>query len=265
VKRELITRWSNPAKYNITEAGAALAARIIQVEQQAAPPATNRDPPIRPTNRNNSSSTNRMGATVAASANRNSARAGMSSAQRVDQQQKTPPLATGTSASANWANFELSPSIDLGSDSFLDDVIIPPPSTSAAQQQPPAVASVQAADGALSGEEEPADEDLPLALRLQRQLIRAARISESVARTDTHHPAFRLVPALELKICLKEIKYGSSSFFLNTTAEEILPCWIQYVCCRIKNLNKIRQYRYCSSGTKSEIYRYGTVIANMLI
>ena len=205
MKRELITRWSNPAKYNITEEGAILAARIIQVEQggqaQLSPPppvelSANRRALTATANENSSTAPNKK---KAAAASRNDATAlansstaiapankKASTAKKIDLQEgKTSP--TDRNAATSWENLCLSPSIDLGTSSFFDDVDDMKPIVVASSSSVPVAGSFSLA----AAEEDLLDEQLPLALRLQRQLVRAAVQTDQAGLVDRHSPAFR--------------------------------------------------------------------------
>ena len=212
MKRELITRWSHPAKYTITEEGASLAARIIQVEQaghaQLSPPppvelSANRRALSATANENSSTAPNKK---KAAAASRNDATAlansstaiapankKASTAKKIDLQEgKTSP--TDRNAAASWNNLCLSPSIDLGTSSFFDDVDDMNPVVAASSSSSCSSSSVPVAGSSslsAAAEEDLLDEQLPLALRLQRQLVRAAVQTDQAGLADRHSPAFR--------------------------------------------------------------------------
>ena len=211
MKRELITRWSNPAKYNITEEGASLAARIIQVEQaghaQLSPPppvelSANRRALSATANENSSTAPNKKKA-AAASRNDATALANTSTAtapanrkattvKKINLQEETSP--TDRNAAASWNNICLSPSIDLGTSSFFDDVDDMNPVVAASSSSSCSSSSVPVAGSSslsAAAEEDLLDEQLPLALRLQRQLVRAAVQTDQAGLADRHSPAFR--------------------------------------------------------------------------
>lgn len=163
MKRDLITRWSNPAKYNITESGAILAARILRVEQSGSDGDDDQ-----------SSSSLQAGAVQGSTSGTGGSHSG---SKRIDRHS---PAAMDRNNESGWRKLDMSPIIDLGSSSFFDDI-----------EEGPRLGTLSS-NGSLGAEEDLVDEQLPLALRLHRQLAREMRVGHA-GRTDRHLPAFRSV------------------------------------------------------------------------
>jgi hypothetical protein len=102
----------------------------------------------------------------------------------VDRHTRPPPATAGSVEDDHL-------DIDLGSSSFFDDIdpsALDGGGAQAVVPHPAAALSAVIIDG---GDTDIPDEQLPLALRLQRQLAREAASAARTGRADNHSPAFR--------------------------------------------------------------------------